>query len=119
MSRYELDHNWLGHTVRRAALGRLGGRARSTALPSATHSAGSGQGSGQALLGRRSEAAATRLLQACRMGLHRFAPDLLARTEALVAEDAAFVSLVQTCEHLLLLHRAREPLEAHDLPGVV
>lgn len=69
-------------------------------------------------LGRRSDVTATQLLHACRMGLQRFAPELLARTAALIAEDASFVSLVATTEQLLLLHSSREPLEAHHLPGL-
>jgi hypothetical protein len=69
-------------------------------------------------LGRRSDVTATQLLHACRMGLHRFAPELLARTAALIAEDASFVSLVSTAEQLLLLHSSREPLEAHHLTGL-
>jgi hypothetical protein len=69
-------------------------------------------------LGRRSDVTATQLLHACRMGLQRFAPELLARTATLIAEDASFVSLVATAEHLLLLHSSREPLEAHHLTGL-
>ena len=69
-------------------------------------------------LGRRSDVTATQLLHACRMGLQRFAPELLARTAALIAEDASFASLVSTAEQLLLLHSSREPLEAHHLPGL-
>lgn len=69
-------------------------------------------------LGRRSDVTAIQLLHACRMGLQRFAPELLARTAALIAEDASFVSLVSTAEQLLLLHSSREPLEAHRLPGL-
>jgi hypothetical protein len=69
-------------------------------------------------LGRRSDVTATQLLHACRMGLQRFAPELLARTADLIAEDASFVSLVSTAEQLLLLHSSREPLEAHHLTGL-
>lgn len=68
--------------------------------------------------GRRADVAAAHLLRACRMGLHRFAPDLLRHTVALVAEDSLFPSLVHTAEQLLVLHHSREPLEAHDLEGV-
>jgi hypothetical protein len=68
--------------------------------------------------GRRSDVTAAQLLHACRMGLQRLAPDLLARTAALIAEDASFVSLVNTAEQLLLLHSSREPLEAHSLAGL-
>ncbi len=69
-------------------------------------------------MGRRSDVAATQLLRACRMGLQRYAPELLARTAALMAEDASLPSLVNTAEQLLLLRRSREPLEAHDLTGL-
>ncbi|HEU4325454.1 MAG TPA: DUF5682 family protein, partial [Roseiflexaceae bacterium] len=68
--------------------------------------------------GRRADRAAAHLLGACRMGLHRFTAELLARTADLIAEDALFPSLVRTAEQLLLLHRAREPLEAHGLAGL-
>ncbi|HEY7357823.1 MAG TPA: DUF5682 family protein [Ktedonobacterales bacterium] len=69
-------------------------------------------------MGRRSDVTATQLLHACRMGLHRFAPELLARTATQIAEDASFVSLVSTAEQLLLLYSSREPLEAHHLTGL-
>jgi hypothetical protein len=68
--------------------------------------------------GRRSDVTTAQLLHACRMGLQRIAPDLLARTAVLIAEDASFVSLVNTAEQLLLLHSSREPLEAHNLTGL-
>ncbi|HEY7122784.1 MAG TPA: DUF5682 family protein [Ktedonobacterales bacterium] len=68
--------------------------------------------------GRRSDVTAAQLLHACRMGLQRLAPELLARTAALIAEDASFVSLVNTAGQLLLLHSSREPLEAHTLTGL-
>jgi hypothetical protein len=69
-------------------------------------------------LGRRSDVTATQLVHACQMGVQRFAPELLARTATLIAEDASFVSLVSTAEQLLLLHSSREPLEAHHLVGL-
>ncbi len=69
--------------------------------------------------GRRADVAARLVLEACRMGLHRQAHDLIARTGRLVAEDASFVSLVEAAELLLVLHVSREPLEAHDLVGPV
>jgi hypothetical protein len=69
--------------------------------------------------GRRADSAATLLLEACRMGLHRYAGDLLGRTTRLVAEDGLFVSIVRAIEQVLVLHVSREPLEAHDLHGVV
>ncbi len=68
--------------------------------------------------GRRSDVTATQLLHACRMGLQRLAPELLARTARLIGEDASFASLVNTAEQLLLLHSSREPLEAHNLTGL-
>jgi hypothetical protein len=67
----------------------------------------------------RSAALATQLiLHACRMGLHRHTPDLLARVGSLLAEDAAFDSLVAAMENLLVLEVSREPLEAHHLSGL-
>ncbi len=68
--------------------------------------------------GRHANLAAQLLLEACRMGLHRHAQDLLARTRTLVSEDSSFVSLVQAMELLLILHLSREPLEAHHLEGL-
>ncbi len=68
--------------------------------------------------GRRADVATSLLLEACRMGLHRHTQDLFERTQALVAEDADFVSLVAAIETLLALHVSREPLEANHLTGV-
>ncbi len=68
--------------------------------------------------GRRADAGARLLLEACRMGLHRHTPSLLERTSRLVAEDGSFLSLVRTIEQLLVLHVSREPLEAHHLAGL-
>lgn len=62
---------------------------------------------------------ATLLLSACRMGLHRAAPDLLIRTASWVAGDSSFTSLVTAARQLALLHQSREPLEAHGLEGVL
>ncbi len=72
----------------------------------------------QAGQGRRADVAAELVLQACRMGLHRHTQELLDRLRALIAEDGAFDSLVQTLETLLLLGVSREPLEAHHLAGL-
>jgi hypothetical protein len=66
----------------------------------------------------RSDLAAGMLLEACRCGLHAHAPALLARTAGLVAHDSSFASVVGAALSLDLLRVAREPLEAHDLPGV-
>ena len=67
---------------------------------------------------RRSDVAAGMLLESCRCGLHAQAPALLARTSVLVAHDPSFFSVVGAALSLDLLRVAREPLEAHDLPGV-
>jgi hypothetical protein len=69
--------------------------------------------------GRRADRAAQLLLEACRMGLHRHTAELLDRSARLVAEDGSFVSLVRAIELFLVLHVSREPLEAHQLGGVV
>ena len=68
--------------------------------------------------GRRADLAASLVLEACRMGLHRHTPDLMRRTAKLVSEDQAFISLVSAIENLMVLHVSREPLEAHRLEGV-
>jgi hypothetical protein len=67
---------------------------------------------------QRSDMAAGLLLEACRCGLHVHAPALLARTAGLVASDPSFSSVVGAALSLDLLRAAREPLEAHDLPGI-
>ena len=69
--------------------------------------------------GRRADRAAGLVLEACRMGLHRHTGELLERTARLVAEDGSFVSLVHAMEQIIVLHVSREPLEAHDLGGVL
>ncbi|MCI0359234.1 MAG: DUF5682 family protein [Planctomycetaceae bacterium] len=67
----------------------------------------------------RSAADATHLIiHACRMGLHRHTQDLLDRVGGLLAEDAAFPSLVGAMDNLLILQVSREPLEAHHLHGL-
>jgi hypothetical protein len=68
--------------------------------------------------GQRSDLAARLLLEACRCGLHVQAPSLLARTDNLVAADPTFSSVVAAAADLDLLRQSREPLEAHDLPGL-
>ncbi|HEX7377356.1 MAG TPA: DUF5682 family protein [Pirellulales bacterium] len=72
----------------------------------------------QAGQGRRADLATELVLHACRMGLHRHTQDLLDRLRGLIAEDAAFDSLVRAIENLLLLGVSREPLEAHHLRGI-
>lgn len=69
--------------------------------------------------GRRADTAAALLLSACRMGLHKNTQDLVSRTGRLVAEDSSVVSLTRALTSLLLLHQSREPLEAHELSGVM
>lgn len=72
----------------------------------------------QAGQGRRADLATELVLHACRMGLHRHSQDLLDRLHGLIAEDAAFDSLVRAIENLLLLGVSREPLEAHHPRGI-
>lgn len=69
--------------------------------------------------GGRADLAALLILSACRMGLHRHAPDLLRRTTQLVGADQSFPSLVKAIESLLVLHVSREPMEAHRLQGIL
>jgi hypothetical protein len=71
---------------------------------------------------RRSDRAAQLLLEACRCGLHARAPDLLARTAALMSADPSFPSVARGVLELDLLRLSREPLEANhlvDLPEAV
>ena len=68
--------------------------------------------------GRSAAVAAKLVLQACRMGLHSHAQDLLRRVGGLVAEDSSFISLIEAMENLLVLDVSREPLEAHHLTGL-
>jgi len=68
--------------------------------------------------GKRADAAAAVLVQACRMGLPQQAARLLEHTAARIAEDSAVDSLITTAEQLLLLHISREPLETGQLPGL-
>jgi hypothetical protein len=67
---------------------------------------------------RHADLAARLLLEACRMGLHRHAQDLLDRTTRLAAEDGAFTSVVGAMESVLALVVSREPLEAQHLRGL-
>ncbi|CAN1211698.1 DUF5682 domain-containing protein [Tumidithrix helvetica PCC 7403] len=55
------------------------------------------------------------LLSACRMGLHAHTDRLLDLIATNIAEDPAFMSLVDAVSQLVLLWQSREPLEAHDL----
>jgi len=66
-----------------------------------------------------SSSAAVRLvLASCAMGLHERSVQLMARTGALIARDASFVSVSAALEQLAILDRAREPLQAQHLAGV-
>jgi len=67
----------------------------------------------------RSAGLATQLVvHACRMGLHKHTQDLLNRVSSLLADDAAFDSLVRAMDNLLALQVSSEPLEAHHLAGL-
>lgn len=92
-----------GATVEEAAAARL--------LESLADAQKAGQG-------RRSDVAASLLVEACRMGLHREAPGVLTKTAELIQEDGAFPSVVKTLEALLLLLVSQEVLEAHRLAGL-
>lgn len=58
------------------------------------------------------------LLEACVAGHHARLPDLRDAAAEAVAADARFASQSRALHLLSLLHCGREPLEAHDLPGV-
>ncbi|HEV3022135.1 MAG TPA: DUF5682 family protein, partial [Pirellulales bacterium] len=98
-----IERSLYGSTVEEAAVNRL--------LEHFENAERAGQG-------RRADVATELVLHACRMGLHRHTQGLLDRLHGLIAEDAAFDSLVQTLENLLLLGVSREPLEAHHLTGI-
>src|SRR4029079_2361449 len=98
-----LEASVWGSTVEEAAAGRL--KKAVADLETA------GQG--------RSTLPAVRLLvAACRMGLQRRTGEVLALLQASVAEDPSFSSLGSGLAELALLWRSREPLEAHELPGI-
>ena len=65
------------------------------------------------------QAAVGLVLSSCVMGLHQRSAELMARTGALVARDASFPSVAHAMEQLIILDRAREPLDARHLSGVV
>lgn len=68
--------------------------------------------------GRNATAAVAMLVHACRMGLHRHAPELVALIAARIGEEPAFVGAIQAANQLLMLWQSREPLEAHSLTEV-
>ena len=68
--------------------------------------------------GRSATAAVAMLIHACRMGLHRHAPELVPLIAARIAEEPAFVAALQAATQLLMLWQSREPLEAHSLTAV-
>ncbi|HYM01119.1 MAG TPA: DUF5682 family protein [Blastocatellia bacterium] len=68
--------------------------------------------------GRSAVAAASILVSACRMGLHRHTEDIIAMIAAGLAEEPLFASVVQAAKQLVLLWQSREPLEAQNLAAV-
>src|SRR4030095_10700536 len=68
--------------------------------------------------GRSANAAVSVLINACRMGLHRHAGQLLELITARVSEEPSFIGAVGAANQLLLLWQSREPLEAHSLPEI-
>jgi len=68
--------------------------------------------------GRSAVEAVGLLVQACRMGLHRHTPRLLALIAGQISEDASVVSVVEALHQLQLLWHSREPLEAHRLASL-
>ena len=71
----------------------------------------------QGVAGSSSEAVRL-VLASCVMGLHESSAQLMARTSALIARDASFISVATAMEQLVILDRAREPLQAQHLAGV-
>lgn len=68
--------------------------------------------------GRSAIAAVSLLIHACRMGLHRHAPELLSLIASRVAEEPTFTGAMQAANQILMLWQSREPLEAHSLTEV-
>ena len=68
--------------------------------------------------GRSAIAAVSLLIHACRMGLHRHAPELLSLIASRVAEEPTFTGAMQAANRILMLWQSREPLEAHWLTEV-
>jgi hypothetical protein len=68
--------------------------------------------------GRSANAAVAMLIHACRMGLHRYTPQLLSLIASRIAEEPEFVGTVGAANQLLLLWQSREPLQAHSLAEV-
>lgn len=95
-----IDLATYGTTVAEAACGVLAEQSH--------HLAEKGQG-------RSAEAQVGLLFEACRMGLHEVASNLLADVDAALGEDPDFAALVAALGELTLLHRARAPLEGNRL----
>lgn len=68
--------------------------------------------------GGRARQATALIMEACRMGLHQQAQQLLEKTSELIAQDAQFPSLVAALNDVLLLLHLREPLEAGEMHGL-
>lgn len=98
-----IEQSMYGSTLEQAAIARLWARF--------AESAASGQG------GRAQQATAL-LMEACRMGLHQQAQQLLERTRELIGEDASLPALVDALNDLLLLQQLREPLDAGEMTGL-
>jgi hypothetical protein len=71
------------------------------------------QGRGQSAI-----EAATMLVHACRMGLHRQTEPLRALIETQIENDPDFKSLAASLNQLIMLWESREPLEAHQLSEI-
>lgn len=72
--------------------------------------------------GRSARAGVELLLEACRMGLHEVAVELLAGVAVTLGEDPDFAEVVASVGQLALLHEARAPLEGErlqDLPAIL
>ena len=57
--------------------------------------------------GRNATAAVAMLVHACRMGLHRHAPELVGLIAARIGEEPAFVGAIQAANQLLMLWQSR------------
>lgn len=58
------------------------------------------------------------LIEACRMGLHDEAPELVPLIDGSIAEDSSVASLADALTSLLLLWDSREPLQAQNIEAV-
>jgi hypothetical protein len=65
--------------------------------------------------GRRADTAATLLLRACSMGLHRHVAPLASRLHTLIAEDEHLSSVIACTNKLIALHKGRSVLESEQL----